>query len=75
MLDDSRKDDEEDDDYGSEAESDGESQNATKAITPQKRPSQAYLEFLQFLQLGCCSPLQGYPTIVIIVSTIPSSVC
>ena len=36
----------------------------------------AYREFLQFLELGCYgSPVQGYPTILIIVSTIPPSVC
>lgn len=72
-LNDNKKDDEEDGDYGSEVESDGESQHVTKTIT-QKQPSQAYLEFLQFLQLGCSSPLQGYPTVVVIISTIPSSV-
>ncbi|KXN85569.1 E3 ubiquitin-protein ligase listerin [Leucoagaricus sp. SymC.cos] len=39
------------------------------------QPSLAYQEFLQFLQLGCSgSPIQGYPTVVIILSTIPSSV-
>ncbi|KAK7439775.1 hypothetical protein VKT23_017349 [Stygiomarasmius scandens] len=37
--------------------------------------SLAYLDFLQFLQLGCSgSPIQGYPTVVIILSTIPSEV-
>lgn len=41
-----------------------------------KKASGAYQEFLQFLGLGCSgSPIQGYPTIVIILSTIPSSVC
>jgi len=39
------------------------------------RTSQAYREFLQFLELGCSgSPLQGYPAVLIILSTIPSSV-
>lgn len=38
-------------------------------------PSPAYREFLQFLELGCSgSPLQGYPTIIVIISTIPPSV-
>jgi E3 ubiquitin-protein ligase listerin len=38
-------------------------------------PSQAYREFLGFLESGCAaSPLQGYPAVVVIVSTIPSSV-
>lgn len=45
-------------------------------LNPAARPSVAYQEFLHFLELGCSgSPLQGYPTVVIIVSTIPSSVC
>jgi hypothetical protein len=40
------------------------------------RPSRAYQEFLGFLESGCAgSPLQGYPTVVVVVSTIPSSVC
>jgi len=75
-LDDTRKDDEEDADSGSEAENDDEPQHAVKAAIPSSPPpSQAYLEFLQFLQLGCSgSPLQGYPTVVITLSTIPSSV-
>jgi len=39
------------------------------------RPSLAYQDFLQFLQLGCSdSPVEGYPTVVITLSTIPSSV-
>ncbi|KAJ8507641.1 hypothetical protein ONZ45_g9999 [Pleurotus djamor] len=34
--------------------------------------SRAYADFLQFLQLGCSgSPIQGYPTVVIVLSTIP----
>ncbi|KAF8875235.1 hypothetical protein BD779DRAFT_1613454 [Infundibulicybe gibba] len=38
-------------------------------------PSKAYQAFLHFLELGCSgSPTQGYPTVVIILSTIPSSV-
>ena len=58
---------------------DDEPQHVTKTATssslPQNQASQAYLEFLQFLQLGCSgSPLQGYPTVMIILSTIPSSV-
>lgn len=42
---------------------------------PPLKARPAYDEFLQFLQLGCSgSPIQGYPTIVIIISTIPSSI-
>ena len=38
--------------------------------------SNAYRELLQFLQLGCFgTPEQGYPAIVIVLSTIPPSVC
>jgi E3 ubiquitin-protein ligase listerin len=41
-----------------------------------QRKSLAYQEFLQFLELGCSgSPRDGYPTVVIILSTIPSEVC
>lgn len=38
-------------------------------------PSVAYKEFLRFLELGCRgSPRQGYPALVIVLSTIPHSV-
>ena len=38
--------------------------------------SSAYQEFLQFLQLGCYgSPTQGYPAIILVLSSIPSTVC
>lgn len=77
-LDDMKK-DEGDGGSESEVENDDEPQHAAKTVTPssspQRQASQAYLEFLQFLQLGCSgSPLQGYPTVMIILSTIPSSV-
>ncbi|TDL24483.1 hypothetical protein BD410DRAFT_785971 [Rickenella mellea] len=37
--------------------------------------SESYREFLQFLQLGCSgSPIQGYPTILVILSTIPYTI-
>ena len=39
-----------------------------------KGHSSAFREFLQFLALGCYgSPTQGYPAIVVIISTIPPS--
>ncbi|KAK0191944.1 hypothetical protein F5146DRAFT_1102178 [Armillaria mellea] len=42
---------------------------------PPLKARPAYDEFLRFLQLGCSgSPIQGYPTVVIIISTIPSSI-
>lgn len=35
----------------------------------------AYADFLQFLQLGCSgSPIQGYPIVVIVLSTLSSPV-
>lgn len=65
------------DDDDDEDSDDGEDE--PKEPKPQKLPvspvSKAYPEFLQFLQLGCNgSPLQGYPTIIVILSTIPSTV-
>ena len=37
--------------------------------------SLAFKEFLQFLELGCSGvPVQEYPTVVIVLSTMPSSV-
>ncbi|KAJ3517521.1 hypothetical protein NLJ89_g467 [Agrocybe chaxingu] len=55
------------DDSGSEADED-------HTDSPSTGPSQAYQEFLQFLQLGCSgSPIQGYPAVVVVVSTIPPS--
>jgi E3 ubiquitin-protein ligase listerin len=40
-----------------------------------KSKSLACQEFLQFLQLGCSgSPLQGYPAVVVILSTIPTTI-
>ena len=77
-LDDIKK-DEGDGGSESEVENDDEPQHAAKTVAPsslpQKQVSQAYIEFLRFLQLGCSgSPLQGYPTVMIILSTIPSSV-
>ncbi|KDR72553.1 hypothetical protein GALMADRAFT_752797 [Galerina marginata CBS 339.88] len=74
-LDENKKDD---DDDGSESDAESDAEDAPRNGAPSsspaaRQPSQAYQEFLQFLQLGCSgSPIQGYPTVVIIVSTIPS---
>ncbi|THH03871.1 hypothetical protein EW145_g5943 [Phellinidium pouzarii] len=76
---------EENEDEG-DAESDASGEGNSSSIrtsdgipsTPSRMPyhSEAYREFLQFLQLGCYgSPTQGYPTVVIILSTIPPSAC
>jgi len=52
-------------------EIDGKQEHPAETI----KPSLAYQDFLQFLQLGCSgSPAEGYPTVVIALSTIPSSV-
>lgn len=56
-------------------EGDGSSDEEDEERHPPLKTRPAYDEFLQFLQLGCSgSPIQGYPTVVIIISTIPSSV-
>ncbi|KAF9458921.1 hypothetical protein BDZ94DRAFT_1068633 [Collybia nuda] len=53
----------------------GEDSDSEESDPEEEKPSIAYQEFLRFLELGCSgSPLQGYPTVVIIISTIPSSV-
>ena len=40
------------------------------------RRSPGFADFLQFLELGCGgSPLQGYPAVIVILSSIPPSVC
>ncbi|KAF9477335.1 hypothetical protein BDN70DRAFT_881303 [Pholiota conissans] len=59
----------------SEADSDGEQEAPKHASSSHpKVASPAYEEFLAFLRSGCSgSPLQGYPTVLIIVSSIPSS--
>lgn len=65
-------DEDEDGNYSS-----GERQTSREDSKPNEDPlhSHAFAEFLQFLQLGCSgSPVQGYPTIVVILSTVPSSV-
>lgn len=62
-------------------EGEGESESEDSHVeeskpAPRVKPSVGYAEFLRFLERGCSgSPLQGYPTIVVIISTIPSSVC
>jgi hypothetical protein len=59
-----------------ERETDERSEPTRPAYTSTiERPSSAYREFLQFLELGCSgSPMQGYPTVIIILSSIPSLV-
>ena len=71
------KEDEDEDDESDHDDDDAAkpppSRPSTTALTS---PSEAYTEFLQFLATGCSgSPTQGYPTVILILSTIPSSVC
>ncbi|KAI0715705.1 hypothetical protein C8Q72DRAFT_891767 [Fomitopsis betulina] len=66
------------DDEGDEENEDEDGQpreaHAHDSAAP-RVPSAAYREFLQFLELGCSgSPLQGYPTVIVIISTIPPSI-
>ncbi|KAI0634826.1 hypothetical protein C8Q77DRAFT_1277694 [Trametes polyzona] len=69
-----------DEDEGSD-DSEGEGEDAPKpppsspSNTALSGPSPAYKEFLQFLTTGCSgSPVQGYPTVLVILSTIPPSI-
>jgi E3 ubiquitin-protein ligase listerin len=79
LTDAEKADDKDEDDSDSEDGDEGantvvqQSQEAKSTDIPHRLV--AYREFLQFLELGCSgSPSQGYPTIVIILSTIPSPV-
>ncbi|KAF5340217.1 hypothetical protein D9611_007972 [Ephemerocybe angulata] len=65
------QDDKEEDD----SEDEGGNEEKPSTSTLPAVPSAAYQEFLQFLQLGCSgSPIQGYPTVVIVLSTISPSI-
>ncbi len=62
-------------DESSEDENDGQgtSEKPTRSMTCGS--SSAYREFLNFLGSGCSgSPLQGYPAVLVILSTIPKTV-
>lgn len=65
--------DEDEENEDSEGENDTPKPQATTSTSP---VSHAFQEFLGFLELGCSgSPLQGYPAIIIILSTISPAVC
>lgn len=67
------EDDEESDSDDSETEDDHPTDSAPHDAISSK--SQSYVEFLDFLKLGCNgSPVQGYPVVLVILSTIPSEV-
>lgn len=60
--------------------SDGDSDDVANAITESapngQLTSEAYTEFLQFLELGCSgSPIEGYPLVLVVLASIPKSVC
>jgi len=60
---------------GSDAEEEPKTQTGSAPFTNDRR-SPGFVDFLQFLELGCGgSPLQGYPAVIVILSSIPSSVC
>jgi hypothetical protein len=66
---------------GSDGENDGSSpeEEANVQAVPthvgKDRRSPGFADFLQFLELGCGgSPLQGYPAVIVILSSIPPSV-
>ncbi|KAG1729725.1 hypothetical protein EDB19DRAFT_1641737 [Suillus lakei] len=60
---------------GDDSDSDSEECETKKSSTRKENSSEAYREFLQFLELGCAgSPVDGYPTVLVVLSTIPSSV-
>ncbi|KAG8794615.1 hypothetical protein FRC12_023113 [Ceratobasidium sp. 428] len=67
-----------DDDETSDSEVEGEDLAPTPTPTDTQNvlPGQsAYLDFLNFLQLGCLgSGVQSYPAIVIVLSTLPSTI-
>ena len=63
---------------GSDGEDDGsgaEEEANVQAVPTQvdkDRRSPGFADFLQFLELGCGgSPLQGYPAVIVILSSIP----
>ncbi|KAF9652581.1 hypothetical protein BDM02DRAFT_3088924 [Thelephora ganbajun] len=56
-------------------DADGSESESETVSDPGLLPSVAYKDFLRFLELGCRgSPRQGYPVLVIVLSTIPHSV-
>jgi len=66
---------------GSDEEDDGSSagEEANVQAVPthvgKDRRSPGFADFLQFLELGCGgSPLQGYPAVIVILTSIPPSV-
>lgn len=71
-----------DSDSNAESETDSESETegddddiATKSPPNSQQKSEAYTEFLQFLELGCSgSPVECYPLVLVVLAGIPKSV-
>ncbi|TFK22367.1 hypothetical protein FA15DRAFT_681687 [Coprinopsis marcescibilis] len=65
---------EDSDDDDEEEEEERPEQRAPEAAPTGPRVSPAYEDFLEFLRSGCSgSPIQGYPIVVIALSTVPAS--
>ncbi|KIJ37270.1 hypothetical protein M422DRAFT_33818 [Sphaerobolus stellatus SS14] len=65
---------EDEDDSDEESEPDAEKDHGAEEDTAME-PYPAYTEFLAFLALGCNgSPVQGYPTVLVILSTLPRKI-
>lgn len=68
-------DDEDDESSDEEGEPDDEGTEADANKLADSTDSPGYRSFLQFLGQACSgSPIHGYPTVVVIISTIPPSV-
>ena len=64
-------------DGDSDSDGDEDTQQVQKpsAVANALGVSRAYKEFLQYLELGCSgAPIQEYPAVFVILSTIPTSV-
>ena len=74
--DDGDDDDEDEDHEGDEADDDEEQEKDTPASSHKESiGAQAYQRFLSYLQRGCNgSPIEGYPTVLVVLSTIPQDV-
>jgi hypothetical protein len=60
---------------GSDSEDEQDNDQKPRKLSTLDKPSRSYREFLAFLELGCLgSPRQGYPSVIVILSTISSSV-
>lgn len=69
------EDEESDEDDSEEENEESDEETKPKVLSPQESPKIFYNSFLRFLQLGCGgSPIQGYPTLIVILSTIPEEV-